>query len=389
MTTTIKLPRRFATDALYSAGPDVGTPTKVDVGTPGTGFIRGAIAAPQHFNHELAVLTSVTRRPITVAALRLRSLDLAGSTPEVSSSLGVCSTNLDATLVVKGDVGGTFRFVDTDLPSQIVTVGVLTSNVRKVVDGSGRLLAVGVGGVFNTFSNNSGDTWSAGGSTGLVGPLSDAIWDGTQFIVSSDSGGSAHSTNAVAWTLAGGGSDIQDILPNGGGHGLALLSGGTVVVCGSDTHAVDFAKTVNHGVTWNVTGGTIPSPATYVASGPGWLAGNGGSEIYWLGNDGSGLKLFTSTDAATWTLRSTITGLTLSGAAGPKLLVCQNTGLLIAIVAQAFGGFAVCASSDAGLTWTERMQVNATTVHAFGVARGRLFCTIAARLFASDGIGLE
>lgn len=393
MSTAIKLPPLFATNTNYSTGPDSGTPTKVDPATPGNGFVGGTAVVPQHVNFHLNGLASAARRPITVAALRLRLLDPNGaSISDTSAALGVASTSTDAVLLVKGDTDGVFRFVDTDLASQsAITVSALTSDVRKVIGNGSRHLAIGDGGSFNAFTTNSGNTWTGGGSTGLISALTDGVWDGTDFIVSTDSGGSAHSTNGVAWALAGGGSDIQDIVSNGGGHGMAVLTPGTVFVCGSNsTPGVAFAKTVNHGVTWNVTGGTIPSNTNYTD--PGWLAGNGGGVLYWLGHSSgttsSELNLFSSTDGATWTLRSTLTGLTL-GSPSPKLLMCQDTGLLVAAVAQAFGGVAVFASTDLGLTWTERMQINVSNVNALGVARGRLFATIGDKLFASDGIGRE
>lgn len=40
----------WATNALYSTGPDVGTATRVDPASTANGFIAGTIAAPQHIN---------------------------------------------------------------------------------------------------------------------------------------------------------------------------------------------------------------------------------------------------------------------------------------------------------------------------------------------------
>jgi hypothetical protein len=41
----------WATNANYSTGPDLGTPTKVNPGSSANGFISGVIAAPQHVNY--------------------------------------------------------------------------------------------------------------------------------------------------------------------------------------------------------------------------------------------------------------------------------------------------------------------------------------------------
>ncbi len=41
----------WATNALYAAGPDLGSATKVDPASTANGFIKGVIAAPQHVNY--------------------------------------------------------------------------------------------------------------------------------------------------------------------------------------------------------------------------------------------------------------------------------------------------------------------------------------------------
>jgi hypothetical protein len=389
--TTIKLPRPFATLLNYASGPDTGTPTKVDVGTPTSGFVRGVAAASQNVNFELNALTTATRRPLTVASLIMRDLDPNGATiSDTSAAIGVASaTVLEEAIVVKGDTDGVFRFADFPLASQSgVTVSAITTDVRKLVGNGSRHLVVGDGGVDNAFSTNSGNTWSAGGATGLITPPTDCVWDGTQFIVSNDAGGSAHSTNGVAWTGATGGSDISDVLTGGHGNGLAVLSGGTVVAAGIITDPA-FVKSTNHGLTWANTGGTVPSAHDFVVN-RGWLAGNGGSEIYWLGSDGTGsLKVFVSTDGTTWTLRASVSSGLTPAANTPKLLMCQDTGLLVALLEQGFGGIVAMASLDGGRTWTERINTSVTSVHAFGLAKGRLFATVGDQLFASDGIGSE
>lgn len=46
----------WATNANYSAGPDNGTPTKVNPASTANGFISGVIAAPQHINYLFGTL---------------------------------------------------------------------------------------------------------------------------------------------------------------------------------------------------------------------------------------------------------------------------------------------------------------------------------------------
>jgi hypothetical protein len=48
---------QWATNLNYSAGPDAGTPTKVDPSSIPNGFVQGVIAAPQHVNFLIAGLS--------------------------------------------------------------------------------------------------------------------------------------------------------------------------------------------------------------------------------------------------------------------------------------------------------------------------------------------
>ncbi len=48
----------WATNTNYSAGPDTGTPTKVDPESAADGFISGVVAAPQHVNYLLGLIAA-------------------------------------------------------------------------------------------------------------------------------------------------------------------------------------------------------------------------------------------------------------------------------------------------------------------------------------------
>ncbi len=393
--TDLPIPRKHASDLLYSTGPALNFPTKTDPGAAlaATGIIPGVGYGAQSLNYTLNGHSRIARRQLTLMALKLHILENDGITPsDLSDSLGVVQTNTEEVLLVKGDANGVLRYTDLPVPELSgVTVAALTTNVRKVignavVGSASRFLAIGSGGSDNAFTTNNGNAWTAGGATGMAAPI-DGVWDGVQFVLTSVIGESVHSTNGVAWTAATGGSEIYDTLTGAQGDGLAVLSG-VVYAAGAITNPA-FVRSTNPGATWANTGGTIPSAGNYVAF-RGWLAGNGGTEIYWLGFpssvSSSRLDFFASPDGITWTLRSQITGLTL-GAGTPKLLVCQSTGMLVAIMEQSFGGFTVHASFDKGFTWTERMYLNIASIHALGVAHGRLWCAVGNQLFASAGIG--
>lgn len=337
----------------------------------------------------LQVQVTLAAQRALLTAMRLRLVDMS-ATPltDTSDALAVISsTGLDDVIVVKGDTNGVSRFADLPNPSSSgITIADITSEVRKVAQtGIGRYLAVGAGGNKNAFSTNNGVTWTAGGAIpNPAAALVDVVYDATQFVAWSDDEITYHSLNGVAWTAATIGSDTFNVLTGGTLNGLAVLVGGTVVAAGAITNPA-FAKSIDHGLTWTNTGGTVPNASDMAAS-RGWLCGNGGSEIYYLGSPGgTTLRFFASSNGSAWTLRSTITGLTFASGT-PKLLMCQDTGLLVAIAPQSFGGVAVAVSRDLGLTWTAHMNVPVASKHAIGVARGKLFATRSTDLFASDGM---
>lgn len=340
------------------------------------------VGASQYLEAMRAIAVDSTIKRNITRALTLRALDLDGATPTSSAFLGAVSVLGFEALVVKGGANGVFAVVDMPFVNlSFVTAATLTE-VRKLIAGGSRVLAIGGGGNKNAFSTNAGATWTAGGATGLTTTPTDGVWDGTQFVVSTVAGKSAHSTNGVAWAAATGGSDIIDAIDFNPQGGLAALVGGTVVAAGAlidNTRA--FAVSTDHGLTWALAG-SIPSSPDYVVNG--YVAGNGGAEIYWLGKpDGvDQLDLFVSTDATTWIQRAAIPGFT--GAFQPMLYMCQDTGLLLAV--QDHGTHvSASASVDRGYTWSDLAHYNlGDEVHAIAVARGRVFATRGTRLFASD-----
>lgn len=338
----------------------------------------------------LATLIAESRRTLT-ARHRLKGLDLNAVTPsDTGASLGVSSINSGRdVLLVKGTTNGVFAVQDTELVSVSgVTVASITSACKKVVKDSGsRYLAIGAGGNQNAFSLTNGNTWSAGGASSLGADPVDCVWDGTEFIMSTGAGDSAHSTTGASWTNAGAADDIANVMTLQFG-GLAVLTPGTVIAAGTGS-GIEFAVSTDHGASWVNTGGTVPDGATNYTN-SGWIAGNGGGLVYWLGNpdvvSSNRLDLCVSSDGVNWTLRSSITDLPAIEAFGPKLLMCQDTGMLVSIADIAGSGFVVNVSTDLGFTWSGNLLFNVTSKDAIGVARGRIFATIGAKLFASDGV---
>ncbi len=340
------------------------------------------VGASQYLDAVQVVATGATLQRNITRALTLRALDLNGTTPISNTYLGAVKVAAGVTLVAKGSTNGVFSVRDTPLigPSSVTVTGI--NQLLKLIVGGGRILAIGDGTTRNAYSTNSGALWTAGGSSGLTLVPTDGVWDGEQFVISTPDGHAAHSTNGVTWSTATGGSDILDVLTALQDGGLAALASGTVVAAGDTASDKAFALSNDHGQTWT-PGGTIPSSSDYAGSG--YVAGNGGTEVYWMGKvDGvDRLDLFVSTNGTTWTKRSEVPG--FAGLPGPKLYMCQDTGLLLA--AQLVSGTRmVSASDDRGYTWSGIANYNVTDAAALAVANGRIFATIGARLFASDSL---
>jgi hypothetical protein len=340
-------------------------------------------SASQYLDAVRAVSVDSTLQRNLTRALALRALDLAGVTPGTTLYVGAAAIAGKTVVVGKGGPPGVFSVQDTPL---VVLSGVTLTglnDVYKIIAGGGRLLAIGAGSTKNAFSTTDGAAWTIGGLTGLSGTPTDGVWDGTQFVISSTTGRAVHSTNGVAWTAATSGSDIHDALDWHPQSGLAALGTGKLVAAGSKTTGTvqAFAVSVDHGQTWALSGSIATSP-DYATEG--YIAGDGGAEVFWLGTPTGEdrLDLFVSTDAVTWAKRAELPG--FPGSTSPKLHMCQDTGLIVAVQLSGIGGFFAAASVDRGRTWSDVAQYNIVRLESMAVARGRVFATIGTKLYASD-----
>jgi hypothetical protein len=328
--------------------------------------------ASQYLDAVRAVSVDATSLRNLRRGLALRSISVVGLSPFPSSLFGgvVSAATGDRTVYVKAGTNGAFAIYDNPNidGGSVATVTGLTS-ATVVLRGGTRIVAAGDGGSKNAVSTTVGTSWSAGGSTGLSVAISQGVWNGTRFIVSNSSGKVAHSTTAAAWTNPTAGNDLSDVFDLNMDRGLAALASGTVFAAGAmidNTQAI--ATSTDDGDSWSMLT-SIPS-SDYVV--PGYLAGNGGSEIYWLGKPDAidHLDFWVSSDGAVWEKRSEIAG--FEGAFGPKLLMCQDTGLLLAI--QDLGStLQVAASIDRGRSWTEPVWYSFGAATMLAVANGRVF----------------
>jgi hypothetical protein len=392
--TANQLPAVWASQTNYSSGPDNGTPTKVDPASAGNGFIRGTAISPQHVNFLIERLTRQSRRSFTINALRLRELRTEGTptTVDTAESMAGVSGRFSnfALLAIKADQA--MLVSDCDRLEFGGAMASITDNVVGAARngaGGARVIAVGDDGGGETraaFTTNEGGSWTATGAPGLLLPpvAGGIVWNGTRFIVLT-AADSIHSTDGAAWTLTTAGQRPSDVFPNGAA-GLAALTGGKVIALGAVVAAADvkFAETVDNGSTWQITSGTVPTPTSYAE--PGSIAGNGGSLVYHCGRLGGVPVISSSSDGDTWSVIHTST---LNATGAPRILMCQDTGLLVVVSPDSVAGrTGMIASLDGGVTWSDPMYAASAPVESFALAGGRLFHTRDEGLFASDGVGL-
>lgn len=390
----MRVPQPFATNDNYSAGPDVGTPTKVDPSTPGNGFVAGTAIAPQHVNWALGGLAPPARRALGLAALRARLVnftfsDTANALAAIHLENGGLSRGIGA-LAIKTDA--TLLLNDSALPTSLGAIASITSLVTSAAqNASSRILAVGTGGNNNTYSDDYGATWSAGGAIGFV--PQDVVWNATLglFLCNSNSGSSvARSTNGASWATA------THSLSVSGQGGIAVLSNGRTVICGNDGGSFPRFTVSSNGSSWSDSGG-FPADGGIAFQNEGYICGNGGDVVWHVGvrgSPGSALRISTSADGVTWTTRADLTTLSnnippaaIQPTIKPRILCCQNTGLLVVLGCQVANSriFAI-ASADAGYTWTDPVFFRGASMGAFAVADGKLFRTVGGALEQSDGI---
>lgn len=386
----MKLSQLWATLTNYAAGPDTGTPTKVDPSSSTNGFIRGVAAAAQNVNFVIAPLAETSRRAFTLATLALRPID-CDEQSDTTDGLAVTMGQFAATgpsLLCKGSPGGVVAVGDGNLGE---SRGVLSQVTDTAVCGargptSTRTVVIGAGGTQNCFTTNNGTGWSSGASTGLLGSLASVVATGTNFIVASGAGGSAHGTGAGAWTTATPGSDIQDVCSGGGVSSLAALTGGVVVAVGLDGGPnPKIARSTDGGVTWAAASGAIPNAASQGTAG--CVAGDEGATLWHAGHRSfTTVDIAVSTDGNTWTTRATLTA--SATVSQTRIMKCPLTDLLVVAVQRSVA-VEVWASTDEGLTWSESQNLIGFNVANLGVACGRLFGSKGGKLFASDGVGTE
>jgi hypothetical protein len=378
MTTSLQLPRPWATNVNYSSGPDTGTPTKVDPASDANGFISGSVASAAHVNYHVAQLTRAARRALALKLCKPRRL---GLTSDQAGGIGVCSIGRGLPAIVgNGHSAGVPRAFDGDINLGGVVASITGAVNGAAVNGSSRIVLVGGGGNRSCFSDNGGTAWSAGGDLGGTGL--DVIYNSTfSRFQAGYSGHMRYSSDATAWT------DVVVAGYLGKGIGLSSVPNGRVTVVQTGVSPVTASKSANGGTSW-AAAGTIANAASITA---GSVGGAGLDNIYHAGVlSGGSIQISSTPDGVTWTVVNTLAPVASNNYTAALIRQCPDTGVLFLLTGLATGTVAILASLDGGATWTEQVYAPVTAAACYGVAHGRIFILNAAgELFASDGAGWE
>lgn len=346
--------------------------------------------APATVAAALDASADVTRRLLTNAVLELREIreegELPGDTSDFCAAISLSDSGTPnpalGLALIKGSTNATWIVSSQGATVQPNAMQAITSNLAAAARAtSGRILVVGDGGNDCAYSDNNGATWTAGGSVGAV--ATDVVFTNSRFVAVSASN-VFRSIDGDTWGA------VSDAALDSLGCGIAAYDTGHQLVCGlhaSSGAGPRFARALSTGFV--VETQTVPNPGDY--SDAGWVAGNGGAHAWHVGRANSGAELRVSRKTAiggNWSLIATIAAPSpATFNAKPRVLVCQDTGLMVVVAPTNSNGTALYASLDGGLSWLGPRFAGGAPITAFAVAGGRLLSTRRDMLFASDGIG--
>lgn len=395
---TMPLPREWASNATFSGGAHAGEATKIDPGATiaGNGFYPDLGFGDEHINHQLNAESLAARRAFLLAACRLRRAATEGfAITDTAESMAAAQFDASTQLVtVKTAQALALSTVDgilqqgvpTQITSLVTDVAVVRSNGASK---DGQIVAVGTGGRLHSFSDDDGVTWTQGSnSMGISGA-------GCRIICKGGSGqvlivgrpGSGNISIVSGLGIASGWISSASGLTGIAGLAPILVAGAHRFMLLDTVTPPAFAHDVSGSL--SPAAGTVPNAATFDDAGSiDSIQGTG--TVYHCGRRASGslLQVSSTVDGDAWTLLSTIAAPAgLSFASRPRLMQCENSGLLIIVAPLSSTADALYASLD-GVDWAgPAMSYPGLGIDAYALAGGRLMCTRDDMLFASDGVG--
>lgn len=331
---------------------------------------------------------AIARQVLLRSALIMRALSIENADPvtDTAESCGA-ARRTDATPIVLGKTAQSFQISDWGVAPDNGTLASITSLVTDAATDGSRILFIGTGGNRCTYTDDDGNLFSAGGDIGSTPKR--LVWSeaGSRFLVTCGTDDVKFSTDGTAWTAA-----TTDVISPVGG--LAVLSSGVIVGI-EQTAEITFKRSTNNGVSFNFSS-TIPAFADTDEGGT--VAGNNGALVYHAArlNSGASIQISSSADGVTWNIISSLSppvGCTFS--ARPRIMMCQNTGLLVVAAPTNPAVHAGCARTSLygsldGENWVGPVVVfspNNGGVDAFAVAGGRLLASLAnGYIAAADGL---
>lgn len=310
--------------------------------------------------------------------LRLRQTGIATPYADTAQSLAVRRQSSGPLLILKSGVNGVHRLNEhDDKMTEVGSVASITSLVTDIAANGARLVAIGTGGNRCCISTDFGVNWIAGSDLGATPERIIYNAPKTRFMATFAAGVNVAQDVDAASTWA----NVSSGLTSAQG-GIANFSNGDTLVAGLDgSAAVAIARSTDGGATWGATA-TVPNPSDYGDSGT--ISGDGGATIYHAGRVAAGnvVRICKTTSAMSWSLIATLSAFA-SITFKPRILLCPDTGVL-AVVYSIGGGIVAQASRDGGVTWSDRAFYQARNNNSFGIARGRLFSSNDANLYATD-----
>lgn len=247
---------------------------------------------------------------------------------------------------------------------------------------SDRVVVVGSGGNRVAYSDDGGQTWTAGANLGGTGL--GCIWNPTfsRFIAMVTNAMLYSADASAAWT---------SVSTSTNGRGIAMLPNGTMYILTSSNDGTTRMST-DGGTTW-VAGPTAPNAGDLLDRGG--VAGAGLDYVFHAGvrfsGDGKVQISRIRPGESSWAVVGEIPE--LGGSAyddACAIRQCPDTGLLAVLVGIGSTAHALAVSTDSGLTWTDP-QVLRPSVYGLGslaAVHGKVFLADSnAQFWLSDGIG--
>lgn len=301
-----------------------------------------------------------------------------GSAPSIAGVVLVKCDSLETWLAYDG--------VDVNVNNAVASI---TSNAIDAANNGSRVVVIGTGGALGAYTDNAGGSWDAV-VAGIGGAVQRIIYasnipTGGRFICGGSGTGSVYvKANVASGTWVSTASGFAAPLA------LAALFSGRVVVLGASGTEPRFSTSDNPDVSFTTQAATVPNASDADEAGDlqgADLSPLGGGVYHIMRCDaGDRIRTASSADGETWTAGTVILPpQDAIFASRPRLLMCQQTGLLVIAARCDNGAVALYASLDF-VDWVGPCLQRDVVTTAFALAGGKLYMTRDGAIYGSEGI---